>query len=98
MMNKYEAMVIVRADISDDDRKAAFQQVNDAIAKQKGEISQSGVWSERRKLCFPIKKQPEGVYYLVQFSAPSAAVRELENIYRLNEQLLRVLITRVDKD
>lgn len=95
-MNKYEAMLIVKPDLSDEDKKILFKQVDDAVVKHGGSISQSSVWAERRKLYFPIKKFQEGIYYLVAFSAPAQAVKELRGIYRLNENILRVLFTRMD--
>jgi small subunit ribosomal protein S6 len=95
-MNKYEAMVIIKPDLSDDDKKALFKQIDDAVAKNSGQITQSGVWAERRKLYFPINKFMEGIYYLVAFSAPPAAIKEMRNTYKLNENILRVLFTRMD--
>jgi len=95
-MNKYEAMVIVRPDLSDEDKKMLFKQIDDVITKNNGQITQSGVWSERRKLCFPIKKFMEGIYYLAAFTAPPAAIKEVRNTYKLNENILRVLLTRMD--
>ncbi|MHB8155732.1 MAG: 30S ribosomal protein S6, partial [Candidatus Omnitrophota bacterium] len=78
-MNKYEAMVIIKPDLSDEDKKALFKQIDDAIIKQSGQITQSGVWAERRKLYFPINKFMEGIYYLAAFSAPAAAIKEVRN-------------------
>ena len=95
-MNKYEAMVIIKPDLSDEDKKTLFKQIDDAIIKNSGQITQSGVWAERRKLYFPINKFMEGIYYLVAFTAPAAAIKEARNIYKLNENILRVLFTRMD--
>jgi len=95
-MNKYEAMVIIKPDLSDEDKKALFKQIDDTIIKQGGQITQSGVWAEKRKLYFPINKFMEGIYYLAAFSAPAAAIKEMRNTYKLNENILRVLFTRMD--
>ncbi|MDD5119849.1 MAG: 30S ribosomal protein S6 [Candidatus Omnitrophica bacterium] len=95
-MNKYEAMIIVKPDLSDEDKKTLFKQIDDAVTKCGGSIAQSGVWAEKRKLYFPIKKFMEGVYYLAAFTAPSGAIKELRNIYKLNENILRFLFTRMD--
>ena len=95
-MNKYEAMIIVKADLSDDDKKTLFKQLDDVITKNGGAITQSGVWAERRKLYFPIKKAMEGIYYLVAFNAPAGTIKEVRGNYRLNENVLRVLFTRMD--
>jgi small subunit ribosomal protein S6 len=96
-MNKYEAMFIVKPDLSEDDRKTAFVQMNEVITKNKGTVAEASVWAERRKLCFPIKKYQEGVYYLMTFDAPPDSITEIKYLYRVNENILRVLITRVDK-
>ena len=95
-MNKYEAMAIIKPDLSDEDKKTLFKQIDDAIIKHGGQITQSGVWAERRKLYFPIKKCVEGIYYLAAFTAPAAAIKEVRSIYRINENILRVLFTRMD--
>ena len=95
-MNKYEAMVIIKPDLSDEDKKTLFKQIDDAIIKNSGQISQSGVWAERRKLYFPIKKFMEGIYYLAAFTGPAAGIKEIRNTYKLNENILRVLFTRMD--
>jgi small subunit ribosomal protein S6 len=95
-VNKYEAMVIIKPDLSDEDKKVLFKQIDDAIIKNSGQISQSGVWAERRKLYFPIKKFMEGIYYLAAFTSPAAAIKEVRNTYKLNENILRVLFTRMD--
>ena len=95
-MNKYEAMVIVKPNLSDEDKKTLFKQIDDAVVKNSGQITQSGVWAEKRKFCFPINKFLEGIYYLAAFTGPSEAVKEIRNIYKLNENILRVLFTRMD--
>jgi small subunit ribosomal protein S6 len=94
-MYNYEAMYIVKPDLSEDERKAVFTQIGDAVAKAKGSVSAAVLWSEKRRMIFPIKKQIDGLYYLVNFSAPSTATAELNSIYKLNENILRVLITRL---
>ncbi|MCK9432752.1 MAG: 30S ribosomal protein S6 [Candidatus Omnitrophica bacterium] len=95
-MNKYEAMVIIKPDLSDEEKKNLFKQIEEAIVKNNGQITQAGIWAEKRKLYFPIKKFMEGVYYLVAFSAPASTIKEVRSIYRINENILRVLFTRMD--
>ena len=92
-MNKYEVMAVLKPDLSDDQKKVLFKQIDDTIIKYQGEISQSGVWAEKRKFCFPIGKFNEGIYYLVAFVAPSSVIKEIRNTYKLNENILRALFT-----
>lgn len=95
MMNKYEAMIIVLPGLSDQDKEGLFNQIRDTVSKNKGEVSEGAVWGQKRKLYFPIKKQVEGVYYLLKFSLPPLALKEVRKAYSLNENILRVLITKL---
>lgn len=95
-MNKYEAMFIVKPDLSEEQRKGLFAQISDAVAKNNGKVIDGSVWSEKRKLFFPLKKYREGVYYLMNFSLDPLMVQEIRHAYKLNENILRVLITRAE--
>ena len=94
-MNKYEAMFIVRPDLSEEEKKTLFNQISDAVTKHKGAVSYAGIWAEKRKLFFPLKRYQEGVYYLLSFNALPQAIKDMRHIYKLNEDILRVLISRL---
>ena len=94
-MNKYEAMFIINPNLSEEERTNIFNQIGEAVSKNKGEVSSSAVWAERRKLYFTLKKHQEGLYYLVGFSAPAEAIKEIRRAYQLNENILRALISRL---
>lgn len=92
-MNKYEAMFIIKPTLSEDERKVLFTQISDTITKNGGVVSKSAVWSEKKKLYFSIKKSQEGVYYLVNFNLPAQAVAKVQQAYKINENILRTLVT-----
>jgi small subunit ribosomal protein S6 len=94
-MNKYEALFIIKPDLSEEEKKSLFGQINDAVAKNNGKVLQANVWSEKRNLCFPIKKYPQGIYYLMNFNVLPGALTEIRHAYKLNENILRVLITKI---
>lgn len=91
-MNKYEAMFIVKASLTEEARKVLLAQISDVIAKNGGSVTQANIWSEKRKLYFPLKKNNEGVYYLVNFTLPTDAITKIKGAYAINEDILRVLI------
>lgn len=95
-MNKYEAMFILKPKLTDDEKKIIFNQIQDAVSKNNGTVTTASVWAELRKIFFPIKRFREGLYYLMNFSLPAQAVSEIRHAYKLNENILRVLITRVE--
>ncbi|HLD83095.1 MAG TPA: 30S ribosomal protein S6 [Candidatus Omnitrophota bacterium] len=95
-MNKYEAMMIIRPDLSEEQRKELFSQISEVVSKFEGKVTQADIWSEKRKLYFTIKKHQEGAYYLLNFAAPPLKIKEIRQAYKLNEFILRTLITRRD--
>jgi len=95
-MKKYEALFIVKPDLSEDDKKTLFEQISDAVAKNNGNASGGSVWPEKRKLYFPIKRYREGIYYLLQFTAVPKTITDINHAYKLNENILRVLISKID--
>jgi len=96
-MNRYEAMFIIKPDLSQEEQKALFNQINDAVSKNNGTVADGSVWSEKRKLYFPIKKFHDGLYYLMNFSLPPLSLKDIRHAYNLNEGILRVLITKLEK-
>jgi len=95
-VNKYEAMFIIKPVLSEDEKKALFSQIGEAVTKNQGQVSNGAIWSEKRKLYFPIKKHQEGVYYLLNFTLPPLALKEIRHAYNLNENILRVLFTKLE--
>ena len=94
-MKKYEAMFIIKPDLSEEERKALLAQISDSITKNNGSILQSSIWQERKKLFFVIKKYREGTYYLVNFTIPPEAIVKIRHSYTLNESILRTLISAI---
>jgi small subunit ribosomal protein S6 len=96
-MNKYETMFIVRPELSEDERKVVSGQLKDIAVKNGCTVASMDLWSDRRKLAFPIKKQQEGLYYLMTFTAPAEAISKLKYAYTLNESVLRILVSRLEQ-
>lgn len=92
-MNKYEVMAIIKSGLTEEERKAVLGQINDVVTKYGGKVTQSSIWAERKKLTFRIGKSDEGAYYLLNFSMDPKFVKDLREAYRLNENILRSLIT-----
>ncbi|MDP3731854.1 MAG: 30S ribosomal protein S6 [Candidatus Omnitrophota bacterium] len=95
-MKKYEAMFIVKPDLSEDEKKTLFNQIGEAVTKNNGNVSGGSVLSEKRKLFFPIRRCREGTYYLLQFTAEPKSITDVNHAYKLNENILRVLITKIE--
>ncbi len=95
-MKKYEAMFIVKPDLSEDEKKTLFNQIGEAVTKNNGNVSEGPVLLEKRKLFFPIRRCREGAYYLLQFTVEPKCITDVNHAYKLNENILRVLITKLE--
>lgn len=95
-MTKYELVYIVDAHAPQTTKDEIAKQVNDAMGKTQVKLINANVWMERQKIAFPIKKVIEGTYYLLNCEATSNAVNKLQSILRINEQVLRFLVIRVE--
>ena len=93
-MVNYEIMFLVNPNLSEEQKKSVFAQLDDVVVKNGGEIVSSGVWSEKRKLAYPIKKFQEALYYLTAFRSLAEAIAKLKQAYRLNENVIRLMVVR----
>ena len=96
MQQKYEAMFLIKPDLGQKERDALLQQINDAIIKNQGKLDSQSIWQEKRPLAYEIKKFKEATYYLVNFNIDSMAIASLKNIYKLMENILRLMIIRLE--
>lgn len=92
-MNNYEALFIIKPDLKEEDVKNVFKQINETVTKNGGEIKKEESWG-KKQLAFPVKKFKEGYYYKLDFTAQGPSISKLEEIYKLNADILRAMITR----
>ncbi len=92
-MREYELMVILRADLAEDDLTAQIDTVQGWIESNSGKITSLDRWG-RRRLAYPIERQRDGYYLLYKLSLPVQAPFELERNLRINENVLRYLLIR----
>jgi small subunit ribosomal protein S6 len=89
-------MLVLRPDAPDEQVQAVLDRVTRAIAATEGQIVKVSPWG-RRRLAYAIGQHREGSYFIIQFDAPSAAVLELERGLNISEEVMRHLVTRVEK-
>jgi small subunit ribosomal protein S6 len=89
-------MLVLRPDAPDDQVQAVIDRVTRQIATGEGQIVKVSPWG-RRRLAYAIGQQREGSYFIIQFDAPGAAVVELERSLNITEEVMRHLVTRVEK-
>ena len=95
-MNNYELMVIFTPVLSDDEFKAAQKKYADMVTAAGGHIDNSTPWG-LKSLAYPIQKKTTGIYWVMEYSAPSAFNEKLKIQMLRDEQILRHMVTRLDK-
>ena len=95
-MRRYELMLVLRPDLPDDKSQALVDRTTRQIAAAGGQVVKVAPWG-RRRLAYPIDRFREGSYHIVIFEAPAEAIVELERSLLITEELLRHLVTRVER-
>ena len=95
-MRRYELMLVIAPDVADDRSLAVVDRATRQIVSAGGQIVKVAPWG-RRRLAYPIDRHREGSYQIILFEAPSEAIRELEHSLLITEEVLRHLVTRVER-
>jgi small subunit ribosomal protein S6 len=95
-MRSYEIMFIAHPDLDDTSLTALLDRAKSWVTNSGGQVTQLDVWG-RRRLAYPIRKQHEGQYVLMQTQLPPAATSEVERNLRLTEQVMRFQVVRTDE-
>jgi small subunit ribosomal protein S6 len=89
-------MVVMHPTISDEEMPGALDEVAGYIMSRGGTIQEyqlEAPWG-RRRLAYPINDQTEGFYTLFRYQADPGVAAEIDRELKLNENVLRFLVTR----
>ena len=95
-MEKYELMYILSAELDDASRKAEIEKLHKILTDNKAVIRDVKEWGVR-EFASPIHKLTKGYYVVLKLDGEAAGLREFERLARLDNQVIRFLLT-VDKD
>ncbi len=95
-MRKYEAMAIMKPDLSDADVQKLTDRYKTVIEDQGGTVDSAAVWEKKKKMAYEINGYKEGNYVLFNFSADAKVPLELGRQLRINDDIIRHRIFRLD--
>ena len=95
-MRRYELMLVLRPDVADDRAQAVIDRTTRQISAGGGQIVKVAPWG-RRRLAYQIDRYREGSYHIVLFESPPEAIIEMERGLLITEDVLRHLVTRVER-
>jgi len=94
-MNKYEIMFIVKTSTESDKITQTTDELKRVFKKDKiVEFKDMG----QRKLTYPINKELSGFYYVLTVEAVVKEINEFKHKVSINENVLRHLIIKLDKE
>jgi len=91
----YESVFIARQDISAAQAEALAETFAGIVKANGGQVAKVEHWG-LKTLAYKIKKNRKGHYVMFQLDSPHAAVAEMERNMGLNEDVLRIMTTRIE--
>lgn len=95
-MRIYEELFITRPDLTDAEIDPLVEQLTQIVTSSGGTVDKTEKWGVR-KLAYRVVKYNEGYYVLLQFTAGSQTVRELERRLRVSDLVIKFLTVRIDE-
>lgn len=95
-MNLYEIMFIQNPDLGEEDQGKLLTRFNATISKYGGEVvrlDDQGI----KSLAYRIEKHPRGRYFLGYIEGPGSMIPEIERFLRLDENIIRFVVIKLDR-
>ncbi len=96
-MNKYEIMFIVKATQESADVKKTAENAKKILTSESSNVIEFKELGEK-KLAYPIKKELNGYYYVLEVEASKETITEFDRKIKLDENVLRHLIIKLDEE
>ena len=96
MTHQYELMVILDPSIDERTVAPSLDRFLNVIRADGGTVDKVDIWG-RRRLAYEINKRSEGIYAVVNLTAESAPVKELDRQLGLSEAVLPTKVLRAEE-
>ena len=95
-MSNYELMVIFTPVLSEEEYKAAQKKYEALVTENDGEVMHSKPWG-LKSLAYPVAKKTTGLYWVMEYSAPTSFNEKLKIQLLRDESVMRHMFTVLDK-
>src|SRR5690349_1875214 len=95
-MSNYELMVIFTPVLSDDEFKASQKKFTTFVKDNGGEVTHENPWG-LKSLAYPIAKKTTGLYWVMEYSAPTDFNEKLKIQLLRDDNVMRHMFTVLDK-
>src|SRR4051812_10030968 len=95
-MQHYELMVIFTPVLSEEECRAAQKKYTSFVTENGGEVVHDNPWG-LKSLAYPIRKKTTGLYWVMEYTAPSIFNEKLKIQLLRDESVIRHMFTALDK-
>src|ERR1700736_4452768 len=93
-MRPYEVMVIIDAGLDEEAIRATVDRAAELIAAKGGTLGKVERWGKRR-FAYEVKHRTEGYYVLIDATAESAVMADLDRMLHLADEVIRHKVIRL---
>lgn len=94
-VKSYECLFLLDPTKTATDMEGVKGNLHQILEKYGAEILASRKWDDR-KLTYPIRGHKKGIFHLIYFKADSLKIAEMDIDFRINEYILRHLVSLID--
>jgi small subunit ribosomal protein S6 len=96
-MRKYETIVILDSDLSEEQRAPVFERITSLFPQYNGLLIGIDEWGVK-KLAYEIKKKPRGYYALINFCGHGDLIDEMERYFRIDDKILKFMTVLLEEN
>lgn len=96
-MRRYETILILDPDLSEEQRTPVLDRVRDLITQYEGFLVDLDEWGSR-KLAYEIKKKVRGHYLRFDYCGAGDLVDEMERGFRIDDRALKYMTILLEED
>lgn len=91
-MNHYETIMIINSNLEETVIKSTIEKISSLISSH-GTVESTEEWG-KRKLAYPIQKQTEGYYVLVNFESDPDFIGELDRVCNITDEIIKHIVVK----
>ncbi len=95
-MNKYEIMFIVKPDLEEAEIKKTAETMKKVLTDKGAKVTEEKAMGQK-DLAYEMKKYKTGFYFLYTIENGKNAIDEFARVAKINENIIRHLIVKVDE-
>jgi small subunit ribosomal protein S6 len=91
----YELAFILHPEVSEEETRSLLTRLEQIVTNSDGQVVKVNHWG-RRRLAYPIERQRDGIYIVIDLILAPEAVQEINRLLYVSENVLRYMVIKRD--